>query len=203
MKAMEDSVKQMVNVPVNVQDLNLISELETAIDLILTNPILLSIMLDRKKLLFLVPIRGLYDRASFELFKEDIKMSIANTLGSPIVEYIVFSEELKSAHPIDVWNTTWSMVKDDEIINHLFWQAIQRFIVNNGTEVEKAIDESTCKFGNPLHYSHVTFRIAELSIYVARMIIGTMNNLIPMLTNNTSGITDTRTILVNYFTNIS
>ena len=203
MKGIEDSSRMATAVPVYTQDHNLTSELETAVDLILTNPVLLSIILDKRKLLFLVPIRGLYDRATFELFKEDIKMTIAHTLGSPIFEYITFSDELKSAHPVDVWNTTWSMVKDDEIINHLFHQAIQRFILNNSTEVEKAIDETTCKFGNPLHYSNVTFRIAELSIYVARMIIGTMNNLIPMLTNNTSGITDTRTTLVNYFTNIS
>ena len=203
MEAIEYSVKQVVNVPVNVQDLNLIGELETAIDLILTNPILLSIMLDTRKLLFLVPIRELYDRASFELFKEDIKMTIANTLNSPTIEYIIFSEEIKSAHPIDVWNATWSMVKDDEIINHLFRQAVQRFIVNNFSDVEKAIDESNCKFGNPLNYSSVTFRMGELSIYVARMIIGTINNLVQLLTGNTSGITDTRTILVNYFTNIS
>lgn len=203
MKAMEDSVKQMVNVPVNVQDLNLISELETAIDFILTNPVLLSIILDKRKLLFLVPIRQLYDRCSFELFKEDIKMTIANTLNSPTIEYIIFSEEIKSAHPIDVWNATWSMIKDDEIINHLFNQAIQRFIVNNSQDVEKAIDESNCKFGNPLNYPSVTFRIGELAIYVARMIVGTINNLAQLLTGNTSGITDTRTILVNYLTNIS
>lgn len=203
MKPIDDSVKTMVNVPVYAQDLNLIGELETAIDLILTNPILLSIILDKRKLLFLVPIRGLYDRASFELFKEDIKMTIANTLNSPTIEYIIFSEEIKSAHPIDVWNATWSMVENDEIINHLFHQAIQRFIVNNSSDVEKAIDESYYKFGNPLNYSPLTFRIAELSIYVARMIVGTINNLAQLLMNNTSGITDTRTILVNYFTNIS
>ena len=203
MKTIDDSVKLMVSVPVYTHDLNLISEFETAIDLILTNPVLLSIILDKRKLLFLVPIRGLYDRASFELFKEDIKMTIANTLNSPTIEYIIFSEEIKSAHPIDVWDATWSMVKDDEIINHLFHQAIQRFIVNNSSDVEKAIDESNCKFGNPLNYSSVTFRMGELSIYVARMIIGTINNLVQLLTGNTSGITDTRTILVNYFTNIS
>ena len=203
MKPIDDSVKRMVNVPVYTHDLNLIGELETAIDLILTNPVLLSIILDKRKLLFLVPIRELYDRASFELFKEDIKMTIANALNSPTLEYIIFSEEIKSAHPIDVWNATWSMVKDDEIINHLFRQAVQRFIVNNFSDVEKAIDESNCKFGNPLNYSSVTFRMGELSIYVARMIVGTINNLAQLLTGNTSGITDTRTILVNYFTNIS
>ena len=120
MKAIDDSVKPMVSVPVYTHDLNLISELETAIDLILTNPVLLSIILDKRKLLFLVPIRELYDRASFELFKEDIKMTIANTLNSPTIEYIIFSEDIKSAHPIDVWNATWSMVEGDEIINHLF-----------------------------------------------------------------------------------
>ena len=203
MKPIDDSVKPMVSVPVYTHDLNLISELETAIDLILTNPILLSIILDKRKLLFLVPIRELYDRASFELFKEDIKMTIANTLNSPTIEYIIFSEEIKSAYPIDVWNATWSMVEDDEIINHLFHQAIQRFIVNNFSDVEKALDESNCKFGNPLNYSPLTFRIGELAIYVARMIVGTINNLTQLLTGNTSGITDTRTILVNYFTNIS
>ena len=203
MKTIDDSVKLMVSVPVYTHDLNLISELETAIDLILTNPVLLSVILDKRKLLFLVPIRELYDRASFELFKEDIKMTIANTLNSPTIEYIIFSEEIKSAHPIDVWDATWSMVKDDEIINHLFHQAIQRFIVNNFSDIEKVIDESNCKFGNPLNYSSVTFRIGELAIYVARMIVGTINNLIQLLTGNTSGITDTRTILVNYFTNIS
>ena len=203
MKPMEDSVKPMVAVPVYTQDLNLISELEAAVDLILTNPVLLSIILDKRKLLFLVPIRSLYDRASFELFKEDIKMTIANTLSSPIIEYIIFSEEIKSAHPIDVWNATWSMVDNDEIINHLFHQAIQRFIVNNSSDVEKAIDQSNCKFGNPWNYSSVTFRIGELAIYVARMIVETINNLAQLLTGNTSGITDTRTILVNYFTNIS
>ena len=203
MKAIDDSVKPMVSVPVYTHDLNLISELETAIDLILTNPVLLSIILDKRKLLFLVPIRELYDRASFELFKEDIKMTIANALNSPTLEYIIFSEEIKSAHPIDVWNATWSMVKDDEIINYLFRQAVQRFIVNNFSDIEKAIDESNCKFGNPFNYSSVTFRMGELSIYVARMIVGTINNLAQLLTGNTSGITDTRTILVNYFTNIS
>lgn len=203
MKPIDDSVKPMVSVPLYTHDLNLISELETAIDLILTNPVLLSIILDKRKLLFLVPIRELYDRASFELFKEDIKMTIANALNSPTLEYIIFSEEIKSAHPIDVWNATWSMVKDDEIINYLFRQAVQRFIVNNFSDIEKAIDESNCKFGNPLNYSSVTFRMGELSIYVARMIVGTINNLIQLLTGNTSGITDTRTILVNYFTNIS
>ena len=203
MKPVDDSVKLMVNVPVYSHDLNLIGELETAIDLILTNPVLLSIILDKRKLLFLVPIRQLYDRASFELFKEDIKMTIANTLNSPTTEYIIFSEEMKSAHPSDVWDATWSMVENDEIINHLFHQAIQRFIVNNFSDVEKAIDESNCKFGNPLNYSSVTFRIGELAIYVARMIVGTINNLVQLLTGNTSGITDTRTILVNYFTNIS
>ena len=78
MKPIDDSVKQTVAVPVYTHDLNLISELETAIDLILTNPILLSIILDKRKLLFLVPIRELYDRASFELFKEDIKIIIGN-----------------------------------------------------------------------------------------------------------------------------
>ena len=203
MKAIDDSVKPMVSVPVYTHDWNLISELETAIDLILTNPVLLSIILDKRKLLFLVPVRGLYDRASFELFKEDIKMTIANTLNSPTLEYIIFSEEIKSAYPIDVWNATWSMVENDEIINHLFHQAIQRFIVNNFSDVEKAIDESNCKFGNPLNYPSVTFRMGELAIYVARMIVGTINNLAQLLTGNTSGITDTRTILVNYFTNIS
>ena len=203
MKPVNDSVKPMVAVPVYTHDLNLIGELETAIDLILTNPVLLSIILDKRKLLFLVPIRGLYDRATFELFKEDIKMTIANTLNSPTIEYIIFSEEIKSAHPIDVWSATWSMVNDDEIIHHLFHQAIQRFIVNNFSDVEKAIDESNCKFGNPLNYPSVTFRIGELAIYVARMIVGTINNLVQLLTGNTSGITDTRTILVNYFTNIS
>ena len=203
MKPVDDSVKLMVAVPVYTHDLNLIGELETAIDLILTNPILLSIILDKRKLLFLVPIRELYDRASFELFKEDIKMTIANTLNSPTLEYSIFSEDIKSAHPIDVWNTTWSMVENDEIINHLFHQAIQRFIVNNFSDIEKAIDESNCKFGNPLNYSSVTFRIGELTIYVARMIVGIINNLVQLLTGNTSGITDTRTILVNYFTNIS
>ena len=203
MKPVDNSVKPMVAVPVYTHDLNLIGELETAIDLILTNPILLSIILDKRKLLFLVPIRELYDRASFELFKADIKMTIANTLNSPTIEYIIFSEEIKSAHPIDVWNATWSMVENDEIINHLFHQAVQRFIVNNFSDVEKAIDESNCKFGNPFNYSSVTFRMGELSIYVARMIIGTINNLVQLLMGNTSGITDTRTILVNYFTNIS
>ena len=203
MKPIDDSVKTMVNVPVYAQDLNLIGELETAIDLILTNPVLLSIILDKRKLLFLVPIRALYDRCSFELFKEDIKMTIANTLNSPTIEYVIFSEEIKSAHPIDVWKATLTMVENDEIINHLFYQAIQRFIVNNFQDVEKAIDESNCKFGNPLNYSFVTFRIGELAIYVARMIVGTINNLAQLLTGNTSGITDTRTILVNYFTNIS
>ena len=203
MKAIDDSVKPTVSVPVYTHDLNLISELETAIDLILTNPVLLSIILDKRKLLFLVPIRELYDRASFELFKEDIKMTIANTLNSPTLEYIIFSEDIKSAHPIDVWNATWSMVNDDEIINYLFRQAVQRFIVNNFSDIEKAIDESNCKFGNPLNYPSVTFRMGELSIYVARMIVGTINNLIQLLTGNTSGITDTRSILVNYFTNIS
>lgn len=203
MKHTENSVKPMVAVPVYTYDSNLISELETAIDLILTNPVLLSVILDKRKLLFLVPIRELYDRASFELFKEDIKMTIAIMLNSPTIEYIIFSEEIKSAHPSDVWDATWSMVKDDEIINHLFHQAIQRFIVNNSSDIEKAIDESNCKFGNPLNYSSVTFRMGELSIYVARMIIGTINNLAQLLTGNTSGITDTRTILVNYFSNIS
>ena len=203
MEPIDDSVKTMVNVPVYAQDLNLIGELETAIDLILTNPVLLSIILDKRKLLFLVPIRALYDRCSFELFKEDIKMTIATTLNSPTIEYIIFSEEIKSAHPIEVWNATWSMVEDDEIINHLFHQAIQRFIVNNSSDVEKAIDESNSKFGNPLNYSPVTFHIGALAIYVARMIVGTINNLAQLLTGNTSGITDTRTILVNYFTNIS
>ena len=125
MEPIDDSVKTMVNVPVYAQDLNLIGELETAIDLILTNPVLLSIILDKRKLLFLVPIRALYDRCSFELFKEDIKMTIATTLNSPTIEYIIFSEEIKSAHPIEVWNATWSMVENDEIINHLFHQAIQ------------------------------------------------------------------------------
>ena len=203
MEPIDDSVKTMVNVPVYAQDLNLIGELETAIDLILTNPVLLSIILDKRKLLFLVPIRALYDRCSFELFKEDIKMTIATTLNSPTIEYIIFSEEIKSAHPIEVWNATWSMVEDDEIINHLFHQAIQRMIVNNFSDVEKAIDESNSKFGNPLNYSPVTFYIGALAIYVARMIVGTINNLAQLLTGNTSGITDTRTILVNYFTNIS